>query len=141
MENYQERNADFLKSVQEWQERGKALTGRPLSVRTAVRKALEGGAPRFSITREHVWKKMRERRRRLPPAEKPHRRAMWEEISQALEERQRQVPGESRWEALDYVLCRHSPSGFFITEPYALRLVYNEMRKRDTNNKKRDGKQ
>ncbi len=141
MENYQERNADFLRSVREWQERGRALTGRPLSVRTAVRKALNGGAPRFYITREHVWKKMCERRRRLPPREKPHRRAMWDEIAMALERRQKDVPCESRWEALDYVLCRHHPSGFFITEPYALRLVYAEMRKRDSNNQKQDRKQ
>ena len=96
MENYQERNADFLRSVRQWQERGRALTGRPLSMRTAVRKALYGGAPRFYITREHVWKKMRERRRRLPPAEKPHRRAMWDEIERALESRQRHMPDESR---------------------------------------------
>ena len=141
MENYQERNADFLRSVRQWQERGRALTGRPLSMRTAVRKALYGGAPRFYITREHVWKKMRERRRRLPPAEKPHRRAMWDEIERALESRQRHMPDESRWEALDYVLCCHNPSGLFITEPYALRLVYNEMRKRDSNDQKSDRKQ
>lgn len=137
MENYRERNADFMASVKHWQERGKELTGRPLSLKTAVRKALAGGAPRFYITREHVWKKMRERRRRLPPAEKPHRRAMWEEIERALDHRQREHPREGRWEALDYVLTRHAPSGFFITEDYAMRLAYREIKsKTDTNNPK-----
>ena len=57
MENYQKRNNDFMESVRQWQERGKALTGRPLSMKTAVRKALNGGAPSFYLTREHVWKR------------------------------------------------------------------------------------
>lgn len=130
MENYEERNADFLRSVRQWQEKGRAITGRPFSVGTAVKKALTGGAPRFYLTREHVWKKMRERRRRLPPREKPHRRAMWSEIEAALERRQREAPRESRWEALDYVLNCHHPSGFFISEPYALRLVYEGLKKK-----------
>lgn len=130
MENYEERNADFLKSVRQWQEKGRELTGRPFSIGTAVRKALTGGAPRFYLTREHVWKKMRERRRRLPPREKPYRRAMWSEIEEALATRQRHMPRESRWEALDYVLNCHSPSGFFISEPYARRLVYREIRRK-----------
>ena len=131
MENYEERNADFLKSVRRWQEKGREITGRPFSVGTAVRKALTGGAPRFYLTREHVWKKMRERRQRLPPREKPYRRAMWSEIEAALDRRMREAPRESRWEALDYVLTRHSPSGFFISEPYAMRLVYRQIKGKD----------
>ncbi len=131
MENYEERNADFLESVQRWQEKGREMTGRPFSVGTAVKKALTGGAPRFYLTREHVWKKMRERRHRLPPREKSYRRAMWSEIEAALERRQREHPRESRWEALDYVLCHHHPSGFFISEPYALRLVYRGIRSKE----------
>lgn len=128
MENYQKRNNDFMESVRQWQERGKTLTGRPLSMKTAVRKALNGGAPSFYLTRDHVWKKMRERRKGLPPAEKPHRKAMWDEIERALAERQKDAPKETRWESLDYVLNCHSPSGYFITERYAMRLAYKEIK-------------
>lgn len=137
MENFEQRNADFLKAVEQWRHCPSATGGARgteqgrssvASLPFAVKKALNGGAPRFYVTREHAWKMMRERRHRLPPAEKPHRRAMWNEIALALEERQRRVPRESRWEALDYVLHNHQPSSFFLTEEYALRLARRGMK-------------
>ncbi len=127
MENYEKRNADIVESVLRWQKKGNEFSGRRLSVEAAVRKALEEGAPRFYLTREHVWKRLHERRRCLPPREKPHRRAMWEEMAAALAERQRQKPGESAWESLDYVLERVKPSSYFITEEYAMKLVKREL--------------
>ena len=97
----------------------------------AVKKALKEPAPKFYLTREHVWKKLLERRRhRVPPKEKPHRRQMWEEIEQALASRLKEKPNEDEWWALDYVLAHHHPSSFFLTEEYARRLVYRQMRHR-----------
>lgn len=129
MEKYRERNADIMESVRRWQSRGNSITGRCLSLEAAVKRALEEGAPRFYLKREHVWKRLHERRHhRVPPHEKPHRRRMWQELEQALEKRQRERPGEGAWEALDYVLEYVRPSGYFITENYALRLVRREMR-------------
>lgn len=137
MENFEQRNADFLKAVEQWRRCPSATGGAKSAERRrgsaaslpfAVKKALTGGAPRFYVTREHAWKMMRERRHRLPPNEKPHRRAMWNEIADALNERQRAVPRESRWEALDHVLVNHRPSGFFLTEEYALRLARRNLK-------------
>lgn len=139
MEKINERNADILRSVERWQTRGNSATGRKLSLECAVRCALREGAPRFYLKREHVWKRLHERRRRLPPHEKPHRRKMWQELEQALEQRLQERPGEGAWEALDYVLECVKPSSYFITEHYALKLVQRQMRSKH-NNKRAGGK-
>lgn len=128
MENFNKRNEDFLNVVRQIQREG--IGGRPVSVQFAVRKAINTPAPSFYLTREHVWKRLHERRRRLPPKEKPHRRRMWDEISEAMQTRMAHCPSEEAWVALDYVLACHRPSGFFITEEYARKLVYRMMRKR-----------
>ena len=126
MENFNKRNEDFFNVVCKIQREG--VAGRPVSVHYAVRKAIGREAPAFYPTREHVWKRLHERRRRLPPKEKPHRRRMWEEIESALKTRIAQHTGEDAWVALDHVLAHHRPSGFFITEEYARKLVYRMMR-------------
>lgn len=129
MENFQKRNEDFFKVVCRISQEG-AAGRRRASIPFAVRKALQEPAPSFYLTREHVWKQLHERQRRLPPHEKPHRRRMWDEIEGALRQRMRQAPREQPWEALDHVLAHHRPSGFFITEDYARKLVYRMMRNR-----------
>lgn len=128
MENFSKRNEDFFNVVCAIQREGAA--GRPVSLPFAVRRAINTPAPSFYLTREHVWKQLRERRRRLPPGEKPHRRRMWDEIGQALKARLMARPDEEPWVALDHVLANHRPSGFFITEEYARKLVYRMMRKK-----------
>ena len=138
MEMFDKRNSDFMAVVEKMMREG-AVANRPLTMGMAVRKALSGPAPKFYLTREHVWKKLLERRKmRVPPREKPHRRRMWEEIEQALRKRLEERPGESEWWALDHVLAHHRPSGFFITEEYARRLAYRAIhgqreRNRQTN--------
>lgn len=129
MENFHKRNEDFFKVVCRISGEG-APGKRHVSMPFAIRKALEQPAPSFYLTREHVWKQLHERRRRLPPHEKPHRRRMWDEIEAALRQRQQQAPREHPWEALDHVLTHHHPSGFFITEEYARKLVYRMMKTR-----------
>ena len=126
MENFNKRNEDFFNVVCEIQREG--IAGRPVSTPFAVKKAINRQAPSFYLTREHVWKQLHERRRRLPPKEKPHRRRMWDEIGRALNARLREHPGEDPWVALDHVLANHRPSGFFITEEYARKLIYRMMR-------------
>ena len=126
MENFNKRNADFLNVVNKIQRDG--VAGRPATVNYAIRTAINTEAPSFYLTREHVWKRLHERRRRLPPREKPHRRRMWEEIETALRNRLAHHPSEEPWVALDHVLANHRPSGFFITEEYARKLVYRLMR-------------
>lgn len=126
MENFQKRNEDFFKVVCRIRREG-AAGRRGASMPFAVRMALREPAPSFYLTREHVWKQLRQRRHRLPPREKPHRRRMWLEIENALQQRLRQAPKEHPWEALDHVLAHHRPSGFFITEEYARKLVYRMM--------------
>lgn len=128
MENIERRNEDFFAAVCRVQQEG--TMGRRLSMPFAVKRALREPAPSFYLTREHVWKRLKERRRRLPPHEKPHRRRMWEEIEAALRLRMEEHPREDAWEALDYVLECHHPSGFFITEEYAVKLVYRMARGR-----------
>lgn len=131
MEKYRERNADIVESVLRWQTAGDNATGRQLSLEKALKRALDEGAPRFYLTRDHVWKRLNERRRRrVPPHEKPHRRRMWAELEQALDERRKQCPWEGAWESLDYVLEHVRPSGYFITEKYALKLVQRELRRK-----------
>jgi len=134
MEMFEKRNNDFMAIVERLMKES-AARKRPLPVPAAVRKALKEPAPRFYLTREHVWKKLLERRRkRLPPREKPHRRRMWDEIEQALEARRKKHPHEDEWWALDHVLECHRPSGFFLTEDYARRLVYRGIRNRKNAN-------
>lgn len=130
MEMFDKRNDDFMAIVNRLMKEG-AATKTPLPMGMAVKKALKEPAPKFYLTREHVWKKLLERRRhRVPPKEKPHRRQMWEEIEQALASRLKEKPNEDEWWALDYVLAHHHPSSFFLTEEYARRLVYRQMRHR-----------
>lgn len=128
MENFSKRNEDFFNVVNKIQREG--VAGKPVSTHFAVRTAINHPAPSFYLTREHVWKRLQERRRRLPPKEKPHRRRMWEEIETALKNRMADRPGEEAWVALDHVLTNHRPSGFFITEEYARKLVYRMMRRK-----------
>jgi len=127
MENFQKRNEDFFKVVCRIQREG-AAGRRTMSMPFAVKKALQEPAPSFYLTREHVWKQLHERRRRKPPHEKPHRSRMWDEIEKALRQRMRNAPGEDPWIALDHVLTHHHPSGFFISEEYARKLVYRMVR-------------
>lgn len=134
MENFEKRNSDFFAAVCRIQAEGVAGK-RGLSLPFAVKKALSQPAPSFYLTREHVWKQLHERKRRLPPREKPHRRRMWDEIEEALRQRIAGHPREGAWEALDYVLTCHRPSGFFLTEEYAIKLAYRMMRKRRRNGK------
>ena len=91
--------------------------------------AINSGAPSFYITRDYAWKKLHERRRSVPPREKPHRRAMWEELEEAYERCRREHPEMDGWMALDMVLTHHNPSGFFLSEEYAWRLVRNLWRR------------
>lgn len=129
MENFEKRNEDFFKLVCRMQAEG--CPGRSsTSLQWAVRRALQEPAPSFYLTREHVWKQLQRRKRRLPPREKPHRRQMWEEIERGLRERLREKPREDAWVALDHVLTETRPSGFFLTEEYALKLVYNMLQQR-----------
>jgi hypothetical protein len=131
MENIRKRNEDFFSAVCRNLNEG-ALGRSTTSLHYAVKKTLTGGAPSFYLTREHVWKQLQERRRRLPPREKPHRRRMWDELGEALHRRRSSHPHEDAWISLDYVLSCYHPSGFFLTEPYAMRLVYRMMKKHGT---------
>lgn len=128
MENIGKRNEDFFAAVCRVQQEG-GIGKRRLSLPFAVKKALQQPAPSFYLTREHVWKQLQERRRRLPPREKPHRRRMWDEIGEALRKRMDEHPREDAWVALEYVLECYRPSGFFITEEYAVKLAYRMARR------------
>ena len=65
---------------------------------------------------------LRRRHGHLPPGEKPHRRAMWDEMERALAARCRVAPRETEWEALDWIIANYRPSSFFIAPSYARRL-------------------
>jgi len=130
MENFEKRNRDFYAVVCRLQREG-CPGKRSLSIEAAIRRAINSEAPRFYITREHAFKRLRERRRhRIPPHEKPHRRQMWQELDGALRKRMEARPASDEWVVLDEVLATYRPSGFFITEAYAKRLVYKMMNKR-----------
>ncbi len=129
MENFEKRNEDFFKLVCRLQAQG-CPGKRSTSLQWAVKRALQEPAPSFYLTREHVWKQLQRRKRRLPPREKPHRRQMWEEIERRLLERLREKPREDAWVALDHVLSETRASSFFLTEEYARRLVYGMLQQR-----------
>lgn len=136
-ENYEKRNEDFYKVVTEMQRKG-SPGRRRASVGYAIRKALQSEAPSFYLSREHVWRQLHRRKRHMPPTEKPHRRAMWNEIERALDQRLSERKDEEPWVALDYVLAHHRPSRFFISEAYAIKLVMRlEREQKTTNGKKR----
>lgn len=129
-ENFEKRNEDFYQAVTRIQNMG-CPGRRRVSVGCAVRRALLSEAPSFYLKREHVWKRLLERRkRRIPPREKPHRAAMWQELERALACRLADKPKENEWEALDHVLAHYRPSRFFLTEEYAVRLVRNIEKKK-----------
>ena len=52
-----------------------------------------------------------------------------DEIGEALRKRMDEHPREDAWVALEYVLECYRPSGFFITEEYAVKLAYRMARR------------
>lgn len=118
--NIEKRNRDFVNSVE-----AVLNSGGKVSVDYAVRQALKSAPGGFYLSRDYAYRALHARRaRRLPPRENNRRRQMWEELDKALEERRRIKPRESEWEALDWVLDHHRPTGYFLDEEYAKKL-YN----------------
>ncbi len=103
---------------------------RHMSWQSAVSRAVNSRAPEFYLDREYALRKLAQRRSRPNPAEKPHRRRMWEELQEAVDSRRQHHPAEPYWASVDYVLAHYRPSGFFLTERYAFRLVDGIRRKR-----------
>ena len=102
----------------------RSLNGeRPVSVDFVADEALRIPAGRFYVSRNYAYKMLLNRRHgRIPAREKPHRRAMWDEMEHALADRLSAAPGESEWEALDWVISNYRPSSFFIAPSYARRI-------------------
>lgn len=116
-----QRAGDFIAAFERlWRQ----LSGeRPVSEEFAIGEALRMPAGRFYVCRNHAYKMLLLRRHgHLPPGEKPHRRAMWDEMERALAERCRVAPRETEWEALDWIIANYRPSSFFIAPSYARRL-------------------
>jgi hypothetical protein len=129
LENFKKRNEDFYHAVRAIQCHG--IAGRrSASLGFAIRCALHSEAASFYITREYAYKQLHARRHRVPPREKSHRAAMWEEMEREVQRRMALHPDEDEWVALDYVLTCYRPSRFFISEDYAKKLMGRITRQR-----------
>jgi len=53
---------------------------------------------------------------------------MWQELEKVLTERMGNRPLSDEWVVLDEVLATHRPSGFFMSEAYAKKLVYKMLK-------------
>lgn len=133
--NYEQRNSDFIFAVRRAARRKLSL-GLELKSLDLVREALYSPAPRWYLSTEYTWRRLKLLKAgKLPGADSSLRTAMLIELDGHLQRLCASHPEADPYGLLDDILSGHGPrpSRFFIGEEYALRLFTGSaLRRRPT---------
>lgn len=129
--NYEQRNSDFLRAVRRAARRNMEQ-GTTLNSRALVREVLASGAPAWYITTEYAWRRLKLLKAgKLQAQPGSLRRIMLDEIDALLRQACLDNPDADPYALLDDILSGSAatPSRFFISEEYALRLFTGSARR------------